>query len=90
MFCRNLGDCPVKNESEGITESHNIYIIFLYKNDNMSKIDTVKGTLRTLFWLVNEEWRFLDHKMVKIIAGAITFLIMGLVWYFVIRNFMPF
>lgn len=46
--------------------------------------------MKTLLWLVGEEWRFLDHKMIKIIAGAMTFLMMGLFWYFVLRNVLPF
>ncbi len=56
----------------------------------MSKIDMVKGTLKTLMWLVGEEWKYLDHKLIKIIAGAITFVIMGLFWFFILRNIVPF
>jgi hypothetical protein len=56
----------------------------------MSKMQDIKGILKTFFWLVDEEWQSLDHKLIRIIAGAVGFTIMALFWYFFFRNFLPF
>ena len=56
----------------------------------MSKLHDVKGVMRTLFWLIGEEWKSMDHKLIRIIAGAVGFTIMALFWYFFLRNFLPF
>ena len=56
----------------------------------MSKIQTIKGILK-MFWIVTkEDWDDLDHKLLRIAAGAIGFVVMALVWYFIFRKFTPF
>ena len=56
----------------------------------MSKVETVKGVLVTFWQLTKEDWRMLDHKLIRIIAGVVGFTIAALFWYFVIRNMLPF
>jgi len=56
----------------------------------MSRLQEVKGIMRTFLWLVSEEWSVMDHKLIRIVAGVIGFTIMALFWYFFIRNFLPF
>jgi len=56
----------------------------------MSKLQAIKGVMKTFFWLINEEWSVMDHKLIRIGAGAIGFTIMALFWYFFLRNFLPF
>ncbi len=56
----------------------------------MPKIQAIKGVMKTFLWLVNEEWGAMDHKLIRIVAGAVGFTLMALFWYFFIRNFLPF
>ena len=56
----------------------------------MSKIQTLKGVMKTFFWLVGEEWGAMDHKLIRLLAGAVGFTVMALFWYFFFRNILPF
>jgi len=56
----------------------------------MSKLQTVKGILKTFWTMTIEDWDEMDHKLLRIAAGAVGFIIMGLFWFFVLRNISPF
>lgn len=56
----------------------------------MSKIQAIKGVLKTLAWLTREEWGELDHKLFRILMGAIVFIFMGLFWFYFMRTILPF
>ena len=56
----------------------------------MSKLQTLRGVMKTFLWLVGEEWEAMDHKLIRIFAGIFGFAIMALFWYFFFRNFLPF
>jgi hypothetical protein len=56
----------------------------------MSRIETVKGVLKTFLTITMEDWDEMDHKLLRIAAGAIGFAVMAFFWYFVFRNVGPF
>ena len=56
----------------------------------MSKIQTIKGILKTFWIMTIEDWDEMDHKLLRIAAGVVGFIIMGLFWFFVLRNISPF
>lgn len=49
----------------------------------MSKIQSVVGVMKTLFWLTREELSAMDHKLPRLAAGAIGFAAAALFWYYV-------
>ncbi len=51
----------------------------------MSKLQSVIGVLKTLVYLTREEWNEMDHKLLRIAAGAIGFLITAAFWYVFFR-----
>jgi len=53
----------------------------------MSAVKTLRGIWRTFFWLVREEWGEMDHKLLKIVSGAISLVIAVAFWYFLFRGF---
>jgi hypothetical protein len=56
----------------------------------MSKMQALKGVMKTFLWLLGEEWNSMDHKLIRVVGGAIGFVMMALFWYFFLRNFLPF
>ncbi len=56
----------------------------------MSKLETIKGIFKTFLTITMEDWDEMDHKLLRIVAGAIGFVIMAAFWYFVFRNVGPF
>ncbi len=56
----------------------------------MSKIEIIKGIMKTFWILTKEDWDELDHKLLRIATGAIGFVIMALLWYYLFRNVSPF
>lgn len=55
----------------------------------MGKIDTVRGVMKTLFWLTKDEWSGMDHKLFRMIFGVIGFVVMALFWFYFIRTILP-
>ena len=53
----------------------------------MSKIESIKGVLKTFFWLTKEEFDSMDHKMARIAFGVIGFAVAAAFWYFVFSRF---
>lgn len=53
-------------------------------------ISEIRGTLKTLWNMMTEEFDVMDHKLLRIIAGIISFLVAGAIWFFFLRNFLPF
>lgn len=56
----------------------------------MPKIEAVKGVLRTFWRMTKEDFMTMDHKLVRIAVGIITFLVMAFVWFYVFRSISPF
>ena len=56
----------------------------------MGKINKVNGVMRNLLWLTREEWQEMDHKLVRIVFGAVGFIVMALFWFYFLRNLSPF
>lgn len=56
----------------------------------MSRIEMIKGILKTFWTLTKEDWDETDHKLIRIAAGAIGFIVMALFWYLLFRNISPF
>jgi len=56
----------------------------------MSIKQTIKGTLKVFFRLTKEDWKAMDHKLVRIASLAVGFTVAALFWFFVFRNFSPF
>jgi hypothetical protein len=55
----------------------------------MSKLRTITGVFKTLFWVTKEEWSELDHKILRLIFGAVSFVAMALFWFYFLRNVFP-
>lgn len=53
----------------------------------MSKIESVKGVIKTFLWLMKEELDSTDHKLPRIIFGIIGFTVAALFWYFIFNRF---
>ena len=53
----------------------------------MSKLSAMKGVFKTLFWLVREEWAVMEHRLLKIVFGTISFVLMALFWLYFLRGF---
>jgi len=56
----------------------------------MSKIRAAKGVLKTFTWMAKEDWDQMDHKLARIAFGAISFVLMGLFWFYFLRQITPF
>ena len=56
----------------------------------MSKVESIKGVLKTFFWLSKEEFDTMDHKMLRIAFGIVGFAVAAAFWYFVFSKFAPF
>jgi hypothetical protein len=56
----------------------------------MSKIETLKGFVRTFFWLTGAEWKEMDRKLVRIGVGIVTFAVSALFWLYFFRSSTPF
>ena len=55
----------------------------------MSKLRSVAGIFKTLFWLTREEWSELDHKILRLTFSAASFVVMALFWFYFLRNVFP-
>ena len=55
----------------------------------MSKVQAIKGVMKTLFWMTREDWHELDHKFYRIVFGVIGFAVMALFWFYFIRSIFP-
>ena len=56
----------------------------------MGKAGTTKGMFRTMLSMAKEDWDAMDKKFYKLAGGIGGFVVMGLFWFYVIRNVMPF
>jgi hypothetical protein len=56
----------------------------------MSKIKIVKGIMTTFWQMAKEDWKLMDHKLIRILMGVVGFVIATLFWYFFFRNITPF
>jgi len=55
----------------------------------MSKFQTIKGIMKTFFHITKEDWNEMDHKLIRLAAGAAGFIIMALVWFYFLRSISP-
>ena len=65
-------------------------IYFLHVVLLMSRIEAVRGLLKTFWTITMEDWDEMDRKMMRKAAGAIGFIIIAAFWYFLFRNVGPF
>jgi hypothetical protein len=56
----------------------------------MSKLSTIMGVLRTLWSGVVEDWQEMDHKLMRIVFGAVSFAVAALFWFYFLRHITPF
>ena len=53
-------------------------------------VKDIKGVSKTFFQLVQEEWEEMDHKLLKIATGIVSFLIAAAFWFFIFRRIFMF
>ena len=53
----------------------------------MSLFKSIAGVLQTLIADLQEEWDTMDHKLYRLGAGAASFAVAALFWYYVFRGF---
>ena len=53
----------------------------------MLKSETIKGVLKTFFWLTKEELDAMDHKLLRISFSVIGFVAAALFWYIIFNKF---
>jgi len=56
----------------------------------MSKINAVKGVLKTFWDMALEDWHMMDRKLFRIILAAVSFIIVALFWLYFFSNIRPF
>ncbi len=56
----------------------------------MSKMEDVKGVLKTFYELSKEEFDMMDRKLLRIGVGIISFLVAAVFWYFIFNGFSGF
>ncbi len=56
----------------------------------MSKIEGIKGFLRTFLWLSTAEWKEMDRKLIRIGVSVVTFIVSALFWLYFFRSSTPF
>ncbi len=56
----------------------------------MSRTDIIKGMLKVFAQSTKEDWNRMDKKFYRLLFGAIGFAVMGLFWYYFLRNITPF
>lgn len=56
----------------------------------MSRFDDIIGIFKMLVRLTRDEWDEMDHKFMRLAAGAIGFLLTAAFWYVFFRNSGPF
>jgi hypothetical protein len=52
-------------------------------------MQSMAGVMKTFFSLSKEEWDNLDHKLIKITMGVVSFVAMALFWFYFIRHIIP-
>ena len=55
----------------------------------MSKLSSIKGVMKTFFWLSREDWNGMDHKIPRLVFGGIAFIVMALFWLYFLRGVLP-
>ena len=55
----------------------------------MGKVDSLKGFMRTFFWLTREEWQETDRKLYRIAFGVTGFVLSALFWFYFLRHIFP-
>jgi hypothetical protein len=56
----------------------------------MSKIQAIKGVLKTFVSLSKEDFQEMDHKLLRIGIGVVGFILMAIFWLLFLRNILPF
>ncbi len=51
-----------------------------------SKLSAVKGVFKTFWKMTKEDWRDMDHRLLRIAGGIVSFIIIALLWYYVLRG----
>ena len=53
----------------------------------MPIVKTLMGVMKTLLSDIAEEWDTMDHKLYRLGAGAASFAVAALFWYYIFRGF---
>lgn len=56
----------------------------------VSRIQTIKGVLKTFWWLTASEWKEMDRRLLRIAVGITTFVASALFWLYFFRSSTPF
>ena len=56
----------------------------------MSKIESIKGFLKTFLWLSGSEWKEMDRRLIRIAVSITTFVVSALFWLYFFRSSTPF
>ncbi|MCX6816169.1 MAG: hypothetical protein NT120_04945 [Candidatus Aenigmarchaeota archaeon] len=56
----------------------------------MSKLQSVKGVMKTLFWMTKEDWVEMDKKFYRIVFGVISFILMAFFYLYFLRSIIHF
>jgi hypothetical protein len=56
----------------------------------MSKASTIKGVLKTFWSMAVEDWQEMDHKLIRVAFGTVSFVAATLFWFYFLRHILPF
>jgi hypothetical protein len=56
----------------------------------VSKLNSFIGFLKTFWQMAKDDWQELDHKLPRIAAGAISFIVVALFWLYFFNGSSPF
>ncbi|MBI2579305.1 MAG: hypothetical protein HYW27_00200 [Candidatus Aenigmarchaeota archaeon] len=59
-------------------------------NKKKSKLRHLAGFVKAFFSLSRDDFREMDHKLVRIGVSVTTFVVMALFWLFFLKNIVPF
>ncbi|MEM7817245.1 MAG: hypothetical protein QXL81_00290 [Candidatus Aenigmatarchaeota archaeon] len=62
----------------------------LFEGIIVSKIKSLVGFLKTFVWLTRSEWSEMDHKLLRLAIGIITFVFWAFFWLYFFRSSTPF
>lgn len=56
----------------------------------MGKLRSAAGVMKTMGSMIREDWQQMNKKFYRLAFGAIGFVVMGLFWFYFLRNISPF
>jgi len=55
----------------------------------MGKLETLKGTLKTMFDMTLQDFHEMDHKLIRIVGSIAMFIILAWFWFNFLRGITP-